>query len=508
VSEAASNTWHDTSGGGRTWLVALILLAGSVLTVAATVLGNGNVIVAVAPIMLASVGALVWILPLRFPLFALILLGLTIDSTGEGPWNSPLSEVGMLLHVNLAKSLPGVPVPFPGTILALGVLLLVHVHRVLSGSTTDSAARKLPAKVMLRAMGVSALTVIALVLLGFKNHGDMKMAKIQVQAFLVILLVGYLCASSFRGVRDYRIVGAIVIVSACIKAAIAVYVMQVIKPTHEEFATSHGDSLLFACAMVLLIVKLAEQPIRRNLLACVLLLPPITAGMVANDRRLVWVQVLLALAAFWMMSRRTRFKQFIIRCFLLALPLIAAYVAAGWNSQSELFSPVRTLRSVGDSEVDSSTMYRDLENFNLLATLRLNIVLGSGFGHPFLEEVKLPDISFFEEYRYMPHNAVLGLWAFCGPFGFTGLTTALTVAMFLAARSYRAAQLPDERVAAFMVIGTIIIYMIHCWGDIGFSERRTFLLVGPSLAIAGQLAMSTGAWRLRPRAHSRLAGHR
>lgn len=503
MSEAVSNTWHHSSGGGRTWLLSLILVAGSALTVAATVLGNGNVIVAIAPIMAAAVAALIWVLPLRFTIFALILLGLTIDSTDEGPWNSPLSGVGMLLHVNLAKSLPG-GIPFPGTILALLVLLLIHVHRVLSGAKTDSATSAPSAKVMLRAMGVSALAILALVLLGLKNHGDMKMAKIQVQAFLVVLLIGYLCASSFRGVRDYRIMGALVVLGACIKSAIAMYVVRVVPAP--EYATSHGDSLLFACAMVLLIVRLAEQPIRRNLLACVVFLPLIAGGMVANDRRLVWVQVLLALAAFWAMSRRTRFKQFIIRGFLLALPLIAAYVAAGWNSQSEVFSPVRTLRSVGDSDVDASTMYRDLENFNLLATLRLNIILGSGFGHPFLEQVKLPDISFFEEYRYMPHNSVLGLWAFCGPFGFSGLTTALAVAMFLAARSYRMAKLPDERVAAFMVIGTMIIYMIHCWGDIGFSERRSFLLVGPSLAIAGQLALSTGAWRLRPRAHTRLQG--
>ena len=505
MSEAASNRWHDTSSGGRTWLVALILLAGSVLTVAATVLGNGNVVVAIAPIMLAGTGALIWVLPLRFPLFILILLGFTIDSTGEGPWNSPLSELGMLLHVNLAKSLPG-GIPLSGTMIALGVLVLVHVHRGLSGSTTDSATRAPTAKIMLRAMCVSLIAILALCLLGFKNHGDMKMAKLQVQAFVVVLMVGYLCAVTFRGLRDYRILGTIVIVSACIKSAIAVYVVNVFIHRTEEYATAHGDSLLFACAMVLLIVKLAEQPTRRNLLACVLLLPLIVSGMVANDRRLVWVQVLLALVPFWMMSRRSRFKQFVIRCFLLALPLIAAYVAVGWNSQSEVFAPVRTLRSVGDSDVDASTLYRDLENYNLMATLRYNLLTGSGFGHPFAEEVTLPDISFFKEYRFMPHNSVLGLWAFCGPMGFTGITASLFVAIFLAARSYRMAQLPDERVAAFMVIATIVIYMIHCWGDIGFSERRSFLLVGPSLAMAGQLALSTGAWRLRPRAHTRLQG--
>jgi len=320
-----------------------------------------------------------------------------------------------------------------------------------------------------------------------------------------VLLIGYLCSSTFRGLRDYRTVGKLVVVSACIKSVIAMYVIRITVPA-PEFATSHGDSLLFACAMVLLIVRLAEQPNRRNLIVCVLLLPLIAAGMVANDRRLVWVQVLLALGAFILMSRRTRFKQFVLRCFLLSLPLMAAYVAIGWNAQSELFSPIKTFRSVGDSEVDASTLYRDLENYNLLRTLRYNIILGSGFGHPFAEEVPLPDISFFHEYRYMPHNSILGLWAFCGPFGFTGLSAVFAVAMFLAARSYRMAQVPDERVAAFMVIGTIVIYLIHCWGDIGFSERRSYVLVGPVIAIAGQLALSTGAWRLRPKRHAVVAG--
>jgi O-antigen ligase len=160
-----------------------------------------------------------------------------------------------------------------------------------------------------------------------------------------------------------------------------------------------------------------------------------------------------------------------------------------------MFAPVKTLRSVGDSEVDSSTLYRDLENYNLLDTLRQNPFMGTGFGHPFAEVVKLPDISFFKEYRYMPHNSVLGLWAFTGAFGFTGLTFAIVVGVYCAARSYQSARTADERIAAFMVIATVLIYFIQCWGDIGFSERRGIHLLGPALAIAGQLAVSTGAWR-------------
>jgi hypothetical protein len=40
---------------------------------------------------------------------------------------------------------------------------------------------------------------------------------------------------------------------------------------------------------------------------------------------------------------------------------------------------------------------------------------------------------------------------------------------------------------------------MHCWGDIGFSERKAIFLVGPALAIAAQLAVTTGAWEPRRR---------
>jgi len=494
VNGTAPAIWE--SPAGRPWLMIALLAFGSLGTVAATILGNGNVIIALAPLVFATAAAFVWFLPLRFPLFVLIFLGLTVDSIGEGPWDSPVGSFGSLLHVNLAKVIPGTGIPLPGVALLVIALLLIHLHRVIAGIRTDSRGRTPTATIMLQAIGLSLLAVLALCALGLQGGGNMKMAKIQVQSYVLVLLIGYLCSTTLRGVRDYRIIGGIVIVAACIKALVALYVAYVIVPK-AEYATAHGDSLLFASAMVMLVVRFAEAPVRRHFMACALVLPLLAAGMVANDRRLVWVEVLIPLATYWLLSRRSQIKRYFVRGLLLSLPVILLYIGAGWNSTSGIFAPVRTLRSVGDSEVDSSTMYRDIENFNLLATLRNNMLSGSGFGHPFAEVVVLPNISFFEEYRYMPHNSILGLWAFTGPFGFSGLTAALIVAIYLASRSYQNTRVPDERTAAMMVTAMILIYMVHCWGDIGFSERRTLWLVGPVLAIAGQLALSTGAWRIR-----------
>ena len=498
MSDVAQTTWSGPGTLRTTWVPAFLVVGLGLSMAAAIIIGNGNLVIAVAP-LLALVGVtLLWTLPLRVPLLLMLFLGLAVDATGEGPWKWWGSEIGKFLHTYLALIAPGSGIPFSSVVILNFTLLGLHLYRTVAGVRTDSATSTVPASILLQGMGLSLLSVAALCALGSINGGDLKMAKVQVQMYVELLLVGYLVSQSFRGVRDYRALATIIIVAACIKAVVATYIKKVaMAGVYVDYATSHGDSLTFAVATVLVLVRVFEQPDKRGFLLCALVLPILAMGMIENDRRLVWVQALAGLAAFWALSRRSHFKLFAVRSVIVCIPLLLVYVGAGWNSNAQLFSPIRTLRSVGDSEVDSSTLYRDLENFNLLRTARPYFLAGPGFGHPFVEEVKLPDISFFKEYRYLPHNSILGLWAFCGPIGFTGLTAALTIAVFLAARSYRMARSADERIAASMVIASIIIYMVHCWGDIGFTERRSVYLVGPALAIAGQLATATGAWRVR-----------
>jgi hypothetical protein len=498
-----STTWRSCAPerAGGTWIAAGLLVLGGAATVAATIVGNGSILVAVAPMLLAVALGVVWFAPMRIPLLMLAFLSLALDATNEGPWNSPVAPIGSLLAANLNQSIPIDALSVPGLVLILGYLLVIHLHRRVRGLRTDSARRAPAAAVSLQALGISLLTVIAFCAWGLKRGGDLSMAKNQVQTFVLVLLVAYLFAISLRS-RDYRLLGGLIVAAACSKALYALYVVYTVPPPfdapngHLAFATTHGDSMLFACATVMLIVKFSEQPVRRNMWVCLALLPILVAGMVANNRRLVWAEVAAGVLTYWLISRHSQVKRFVVRTLLASIPLILVYVAVGWNSEAKVFAPLKTFRSMGDGEVDASTLYRDLENYNLLATMRFNLVTGTGFGHPFAEPVTLPSISqVFKEYRYLPHNSVLGLWAFCGPVGFTGLWMALVVNVFLAARSYRCARLPDERVAAFMTIGTVVIFGIHCWGDIGFSERTGIFLVGPALAVAGQLAISTGAWR-------------
>jgi hypothetical protein len=263
-----------------------------------------------------------------------------------------------------------------------------------------------------------------------------------------------------------------------------------------SYATTHGDSMLFACGIAILVAALLEQPSRREVLWRALSLVIIIAGIVANDRRLAWVQVAASCVLIMIMNRRTRAVRGVLRCAIYVSPLVLAYGVAGWNSSSKIFAPVGLVRSMTDSDTNRSTWYRDAENYDLLSTFRANPVMGTGFGHPFETPLQLDDISKgFKEWRYLPHNSILGLWAFTGGVGFTGLWWAFVVGLMLAARSHRFAQRADLRIAASAAMASIVIFTIHCWGDIGFTEPKSIFLVGSGLAMAGQLAASTGAWR-------------
>jgi hypothetical protein len=503
MSVATPVRWtHSRVGQGR-WIIAFAVL-GSMATVAAAIVTNGSITATVAPTVCAAIVALLWILPIRIPLLALTFLVLAADATDDGPWNSPLASLGRLLSHNLNKTIPLEALSVPLMAVVLLYLLLIHIHRRLIGSATDTDRLANTARPMLWALGLSFLTVVILCAVGIKRDGDAQMAKNQVQAFVLLILMAYLLAMSLRGTKDHRRLAGVIVAAAAIKSAMVLWIWQVALTSPYPFMTSHGDSMLFVCATTILLARVVAEPIRRNALTCLMASPLFLLAMVANNRRLAWVELAAACVTLAIISPASRLKHAVSRALLLSLPVVAIYVGAGWNSESALFAPVQMLRSVGDADVDRSTLYRDVENYNLLYTLRQNPLFGSGFGKPYVEAIVGDDISGFKEYRFMPHNSVLGLWGFGGVFGFTGLSAALVIGVFMAARGYRSARSAHERMAAFAALSTVIVYEIQCWGDIGFSDKRSIFLVGAALAVAGQLASATEHGRHRTVSTTRL----
>src|SRR5262249_753938 len=142
---------------------------------------------------------------------------------------------------------------------------------------------------------------------------------------------------------------------------------------------------------------------------------------------------------FWITAPPSRAKRLLARGLLLSTVPALLYLAVGWSSGSRVFAPARTVRSLFDANVDASTKWRDIENDDLVFTFKQAPVLGAGFGHPFLGVEKLPgDLTgVYDLEPYIPHNSVLGLWAFGGLFGFALLWLIYPVGVFFSVRAYR-----------------------------------------------------------------------
>jgi O-antigen ligase len=165
-----------------------------------------------------------------------------------------------------------------------------------------------------------------------------------------------------------------------------------------------------------------------------------------------------------------------------------------------MFAPIHMLRSVLDSRTDSSSLWRDMENFNLFVTVRSNPVFGTGFGHGYIESIRLPDISEgFELWRYQPHNSILGLLAFAGILGFAAIWLIIPLGIFFGIRNYRLSQSAQDRTLALSSVCVIISYVVHCYGDMGLGTWTSVFTVGPALALIGKQAVATGAWPLQRR---------
>ena len=77
---------------------------------------------------------------------------------------------------------------------------------------------------------------------------------------------------------------------------------------------------------------------------------------------------------------------------------------------------------------------------------------------------------------------------------FTLLWMLLAVGLYFAAIAYRAARTPGDRITALTCFASIVIYIVHCYGDMALGSWTSIYLISLSLTFAGKLAVSTGAW--------------
>ena len=161
-----------------------------------------------------------------------------------------------------------------------------------------------------------------------------------------------------------------------------------------------------------------------------------------------------------------------------------------------------------ESKADTSTLWRELENYNLVFTYHESTrCSASGSAGPSSEHIKLPDVTgSYELEPYVPHNSVVGLWAFGGLLGFSLLWAIFPVGFFFTARAYRWASTPMERVTALGAAAVQICYLIQGYADLGFGSWGPVFTVATSYALVGKICVANGAWGPAPHERGSRAG--
>lgn len=482
--------------------VFLVMLAGVVL---ATL---GLLVLFPAVALLPMVGAiLLWVLakvPVRYPVLILLAILLIVDCAVENPysglWQSPLSFVGRLFFINL-NVVTGVP-GLGFTLIDIGVfgLIVLYVYRQAVGLKTDPKMTPLPRPLVMALLLVLA-TIAWMYIWGLVRGGDPRPAKWQLQKLLLLPMFVLLFNVAIRGPEDFRLLGRIIVAAAFTKAFLgAFFIVFIARPQglYTEYATTHSDTMIYITGLVIALGSWAEDPSWKSFRRMVLICGVILMGMDYNDRRLAYASFNQCLIAMYLISPWSRVKRYATRAGILVAPLFIVYIAIGWSNPTGFFSPVNTFKSmiVGEHNDTGVMDYRDVENFNVISTWQKNPLLGSGYGHGFDEVMKLADIShLFEDYLYHPHNSVLGLLAFGGVVGFTGVWLFVALTIYFAVRSYHLAHPPQWRAWALVAVAIVVAYTNQCFGDMGISSWYSTILMALAVTISGKLATRTGAWR-------------
>lgn len=469
-------------------LCAVVALA----TLALVLLGNP--VMAVLPTLLVAVLYGLFKGSLRIPVLIMVTACLILDNPSDhGPWTSPFYTLGELMLIQVKKVIPIDALVLTGVDCTLILLMGIYVYRKAKGLPTDAHPVVKTPNVLILACWASVAVAFLSLVFGLGKGGEFKWAQWQLLKLLRLPLVMLAFSALLPGPSICRTLTKIYIGTALVKAVIAISV-KLSYPTAAT-ATSHQDSILFAVAVVALALQILERPGRKAWLLNAVFQPVLVYAMIANDRRLVWVHIAFAGAVVFYSSNWSWIKFRLIRLVISAIPVALIYVAVGWHSSGTgIFKPVGTLKSMADSDTDGSTKWRDLENYNLYKTLESFPPMGTGLGHPFHEVITMPDVtSMYPLEPYVPHNNMLGLWAYTGYLGFSAWWMVLVFCAYYAHRAYRAARAPPERVFCLTTLAALTIYMVQVYGDVGLAAWHGVFIVGTAAIATSKLAMSLGA---------------
>jgi hypothetical protein len=357
---------------------------------------------------------------------------------------------------------------------------------------------------------LSAGTVLTWFALGLARGGDITSACWQIYIPMSGVLFAFMIAAAFKTPRDFVMLAKVLLCAAAYRAVMCwIFYFSYVRArviAIPEYITTHDDSVVWVVAMLILILRFYVSKSTLERIGCVLFMALLAGAIQFNTRRLAWVSLAMGLVVFFVLLPQGKSKRKATKMLLLAAPGLAIYFIVGWGRTERIFKPLQAFYTITTNE-DASTKSRNVENLGLIHTASSGWLAGTGWGHQYIPVSNKYDLSqYFALWRYIPHNSVLGLFAFMGALGFFGYWLAFPTAMFLNARLARLGTSALARQVGLIGAVQMVVCVNQYFGDMGIFSYKVVYVMSTSFAIALRLPILAGAWPspVRSRAKAKL----
>ncbi len=462
----------------------------------------GGKIIAIGLVLAA---ATLW--SLRSVILGWLVIVTFFDDPGQRPyfdlWESPIQHVANFWHDTLGTSIPGLNIP-TSPMLLVG---FISVARAATNRTGAGLRRETPQVTLPRWFGTSVLLAFGAIFFfafyGAITGGDVQQTYHQIKGMMIgLTLVASTPVVATPAFVDlfWRVMFAI----AIYRAFLAIYVFMSIGrflPEAPVYVTSHYDTVIWILALIWVISRFVEDPSSRARQALLLTLPIILAALQFNNRRTAWV-ILGGGVLYLIISATPAVKARLRPVMAVGTPFMFLYLAAGLvGPRHPVLAPAQSVTSVIVQD-DASSVTRIIEDFNLFFTMRQTFPLPAGFGKPYTEFIVADDISeFFAQYRFLPHNSLLGLLMMAGPIGVALILAPYVGALFVTHHMRKASTDPVLRTWMAMVVVNWFAFLALLWGDLGLNAT----LVQSMLGMASGLGIGLWGYYEKQRADADLA---
>jgi O-antigen ligase len=333
---------------------------------------------------------------------------------------------------------------------------------------------------------------------GLARGGSSNVAIWEARPLLYLVAMFLATSTLFTRTEQYVRLAWVVVLAISVQNVFALRYYFSLPPARRaglEALTEHTTSLVYGWIFLLAI---ALWSFRRTswwarVLVAVACVPTLWVFVLSQRR----AAVVALVAGFVVLAVVMFFRQ--RKVFLIMVPvaviLTFGYTVAFWNATEGVGFGARAIKSVvaADqvSERDaSSNLYRKIENFDLVYTLRAEPLTGVGFGKPFLQPAPLPDISFFVFHEFIPHNQFLWIWLKTGFFGFVTLLVLIAAALRSGIRAAMNVPSGDLLAVTACAVAFVPMFFVLNYVDISWEPKMCLLLAFSLAACANVAALS------------------